>query len=184
MKYSTRKSFLQFIIPLCLYAVIILITCCAPEACGHGEEKKYEAEVLRVIDGDTVIVCFPGEKPHSCNRQERVRLIGVDTPEMHFSDGLEPDYYAQEAKAYTSSCLEGKTVEISLDDVSSERDVYDRIIAYIYIDGECFNRRLIQEGFGYYYGNFEFNRSLMDSFSKAQDEAKERRIGLWSILAE
>ena len=184
MKYSTRKSFLKFFIPLCLYAVIILITCCAPEACGHGEEKKYDAVVLKAIDGDTVNVYFPGEKPLSCKRQERVRLIGVDTPEMHFSDGLEPDYYAQEATDYTSSCLEGKEVEISLDDVSSERDVYGRILAYIYIDGECFNRRLIQEGFGYYYGNFEFNRSLMDSFRKAQDEARERRAGLWSLLAE
>ncbi len=83
------------------------------------------ATVTEVVDGDTVVVAFPG------GRSETVRLLGVDTPETVDPD--EPvECYGPEASAFTHARLDGRQVRLEKD--REERDRYGRLLAYVYVD--------------------------------------------------
>ncbi len=142
-------------------------------------ERMYEVQVVKVVDGDTLDVQFLGNVPPECDRQnQRVRLIGVDTPE-YYKKVRQP--YADEAKEYTGRCL-GTNMRLQLDSDTSYKDRYGRLLAYLYAeDGSMLNYDLIQNGYGRYYGKFKFNRQNMASFSEAEGYAKEHRLGLWNL---
>ena len=144
--------------------------------------KQYEVRVIKVVDGDTVDVAFLGETPPECDSScQRIRLIGVDTPE-YYKKVRQP--YADEAKAYTGSCL-GTDMLLQLDWNTSYKDRYGRLLAYLYAeDGSMLNYELVRNGYGRYYGKFKFNRQNMASFSQAEEYAREHRLGLWGLEAE
>lgn len=86
-----------------------------------GPVKVTPAVVTKVVDGDTIYVSLNG-------REERVRFIGVDTPES--TREIEP--YGKEAFAYTRGRLAGKQVYLELD--VGERDKYGRLLAYVWLE--------------------------------------------------
>jgi micrococcal nuclease len=93
--------------------------------------------VLAVIDGDTVDVAWAGQR-------ERVRLLGVDTPETvdpHRPVGC----FGPEAAAFTHRRLEGRTVRLTFD--RQRRDRYGRLLAYLEVDGRRFNDDLLTGGY-------------------------------------
>ena len=94
-------------------------------------------DVVRVVDGDTIIVDIGGT-------EERVRLIGVDTPESVHPDSEKNTQAGILASDYTKSRLEGKQVELELD--VQERDLYGRLLAYVYVDGVMYNKTLLADG--------------------------------------
>ena len=108
-------------------------------------------QVIRAVDGDTVIVQI-GEQ------QERIRLLGVDTPEsVHPTKPIEPG--ALEASAFTKQ-LEGQTVIITYDE--DRTDFFGRTLGYIWI-GEppgliCWNVYLIQTGHSQLYTKYKFEQ--------------------------
>ena len=142
-------------------------------------ERLYEVRVTKVVDGDTVDVEFLGETPPECDKAcQRIRLIGVDTPE-YYKKVRQP--YADEAKEYTGLCL-GTNMLLKLDRDTSYKDRYGRLLAYLYAeDGSMLNYELVRNGYGRYYGKFKFNKQNMASFSQAEDYARERRLGLWGL---
>lgn len=96
-----------------------------------------EAVVLKVDDGDTIVVRIGA-------RTDTIRLLGIDTPETHHP--TKPvGCYGPEASDYTTARLTGKTVRLE-DDVEP-RDIYDRRLAYVYLDGHRFNDELLQKGY-------------------------------------
>jgi len=131
--------------------------------------KKYDLGVcIRVVDGDTIIVRLNG-------RKERVRLIGVDTPET-----VRPDtpvqYYGKEASAFTRQMVERKPVRLEYD--WQRRDKYDRLLAYVYLeDGTFLNAELIKQGYGHAYTRFPFK--YLKRFRGYEREARENGRGLW-----
>lgn len=131
--------------------------------------ESFAAKVVRVIDGDTVEVSFD-------NREETVRLIGIDTPEtVHPTVGVEP--FGPEASGFTKQKLEGKTVYLELD--VQERDQYGRLLAYVWLaDGTLFNELLVSEGYATvstYPPNVRYeHRSLA-----AQQAARTAGKGMW-----
>ncbi len=138
----------------------------------------YEVRVTSVIDGDTIQVQFIGnEIPPDCQRSERVRLVGVDTPEL-FTDP--PEYYASEARNFTNQLYQ-KEVLLAYDSVSAKRDRYGRVLAYIYpsFDSPSINKQILINGYGYYYGVFSFEADKMLEFQDAEQYARTRRVGLW-----
>ena len=95
------------------------------------------AVVLSVTDGDTVHVRVG-------DREDTVRLLGIDTPETHHP--TKPvQCYGPEASDYTTRRLTGRTV--TLEDDVEPRDVYDRRLAYVYVDGHRFNDELLEKGY-------------------------------------
>jgi len=118
-----------------------------------------------VIDGDTIVL----------ESGEKVRLIGVDTPELHHPK-KPVQYYAKEAKEFTKSLVEGKDVRLKYD--WQRKDKYGRALAYIYLkDGTFLNIEIIKQGYGFAYTKFPFK--YMEDFRRYEREARENKKGLW-----
>lgn len=131
------------------------------------------AQVIRIIDGDTIEVQLNG-------KTEKVRLIGVDTPEtVHPVIGEEP--YGKAASNFTKSQLEGKQVTLEFD--VQERDQYGRLLAYVWLNGQLFNEVLVREGYAQV-STFPPNVKYVERFLAAQQEAREAGRGLWGINAQ
>jgi micrococcal nuclease len=122
----------------------------------------------RVVDGDTIIVNIDGKK-------ERVRLIGVDTPETkHPKKPVE--YFGKEASAFTKRMVGGKRVRLEYD--QQRRDKYGRLLAYVFVeDGTFLNAEIVKQGYGFAYTRFPFK--YLDDFRDYEREARENSRGLW-----
>jgi micrococcal nuclease len=140
--------------------------------------------VKRVVDGDTLLLA----------NGERVRLIGVDTPEAHVSKKLYADAQrtqrdietiqalGKKASAFTKRMAEGKHVLLKYDQANSHighRDRYGRILAYVYLqDGTFLNAEIIRQGYGNAYTKYPF--AHMEEFRRYEREARESQRGLWA----
>lgn len=120
----------------------------------------------RVVDGDTIIL----------GNNERVRLIGVDTPETkHPRKPVE--YFGKEASTFTQKMVEGKEVKLEYD--QQRKDKYGRLLAYVYLmDGTFLNAEIIKQGYGHAYTRFPFK--YMEEFRQYEKEAREAKRGLWA----
>lgn len=122
----------------------------------------------RVVDGDTIIVSIEG-------KNERVRLIGVDTPETKHPK-KRVQYFGKEATAFTKRMVEGKNILLEYD--QQHRDKYNRLLAYVYLgDGTFLNAEIIKQGYGFAYTRFPFK--YLDEFREYEKEARESNKGLW-----
>jgi endonuclease YncB( thermonuclease family) len=133
---------------------------------------KYK--VTRVVDGDTIEVDFNGTK-------EKVRLIGIDTPESVHPD---KDKNVEEGKLvsdYTKEKLEGKEIALEFD--VQERDHYGRLLAYVWVDGVMYNKQLLIVGYAQI-STYPPNVRYVDDFTQIQKEARESKIGLWNEIVE
>lgn len=122
----------------------------------------------RVIDGDTIVVAIE-------DKQEKVRLIGVDTPEtVHPSKPVQ--YFGKEASEFTKKTVEGKRVRLEYD--WQKRDKYGRLLAYVYLeDGTFINAEIIKQGYGFAYTKYPFK--YLEDFRKYERDARNNNRGLW-----
>ncbi|GMO61620.1 MAG: hypothetical protein Ta2A_07820 [Treponemataceae bacterium] len=163
---------------------VLLITLALYASCAQNTSassmRAFGATITAVIDGDTVKVKFVGTIPAGCAPEERVRLIGVNTPELSTEI---PEYYAQEARDYTNRWWKAP-VKVEIDMSRATRDVYGRLLAYVYVQDslEPLNMLLIRNGFARYYGNFAFDAERMKAYAAAEAKAKSQRLGLWQRL--
>lgn len=146
----------------------------------------YEAQVERVVDGDTAILLFPMEgrkRPWS----ERIRFIGVNTPET--VDPKRPvQSYGKEASAFTKKELSGRTVWLQTD--VGIRDRHKRILGYIWLSKpkdlndeqeireNMFNAILLRDGYAQTM-TVQPNSRYVDLFIQIEREAREAKKGLW-----
>lgn len=136
------------------------------------------ALVTKVVDGDTIDVEVSG-------RSERVRLIGIDTPEIAHPafDGRpanEAECYGEEAKQFTSGLLAvGSGVRLERDVVA--RDDYGRLLAYVYraADDTFVNFEIVRQGFAQPL-TIAPNTYFADVFVEAARRADEDEAGLWA----
>lgn len=134
------------------------------------EDAGAPATVERVVDGDTLVVRLGGQ-------QDRVRLIGIDTPETKKPDSPVECFGPEAADRLTALTPPGAEVRM-LRDVE-ERDVYDRLLAYVFLpDGDFVNLRLVTEGFATTL-SIEPNTAFAPEFSAAEAAARQARLGLW-----
>ncbi|MFI5045119.1 MAG: thermonuclease family protein [Acidimicrobiales bacterium] len=144
-----------------------------PGTGGAGVEAN--ARVVRVVDGDTVVADLDGQ-------EERVRLIGIDTPES-VKQGSTVECFGKEASNHTKELLaEGTAVRIELD--AEPRDRYDRLLGYVYraSDGLFVNLAIVRDGYGNSY-TFPPNVAHTDQFRDAAAAARDGGVGLWSACA-
>lgn len=132
-----------------------------------------EATVVRVVDGDTLVVNYQGT-------DEKVRLIGVDTPESVASDSSRNTEEGKEASNYTKSVFsQGDSVWLEFD--ASERDKYGRILAYVWLDSDgktMYNLELVQKGYARVM-TIQPNDKYVDLFTEAQTKARNAKKGFW-----
>lgn len=132
-------------------------------------------EVVRVIDGDTILVA-PNPFPQSASG-DRLRLLGVDTPEsVHPAKPVER--FGLEAAAFTRRLCEGRRVRLVFESGNTQ-DRYGRTVAYVFLeDGSLLNAEIIRQGYGHAYTRFPFAR--MEDFRALEAEARAARRGLWA----
>lgn len=130
------------------------------------------AQVVRVVDGDTVDVIVEGG-------EERVRLIGLDTPETH--SPREPvQCFGSEATERAVQLLDEQTVFVELDSTQGVRDRYGRLLGYLWLtDGRLVNLELIAEGYAFEY-TYDRPYKYQAVFRQAEKDAQARQAGLWS----
>lgn len=142
----------------------------AHSATGPSDKTLYK--VMKVVDGDTIDVLING-------KTERIRLIGMDTPET-----VDPrkvvQCFGREASDKAKSLLQDTEVHLEQDATQGERDKYNRLLAYIYLqDGTNYNQHMIAEGYAHEY-TYRIPYKYQSEFKKAQTTAREGEKGLWS----
>jgi micrococcal nuclease len=164
-----KKALVYFFLPFALFGA----------AAAEAAPKLYT--VQRVIDGDTF----------KLSNGERVRLIGVDTPETKLNDKLKRDArrtnqdartiiaMGRQSKDFSKKLLEGKRVRLEFD--AQRRDRYGRMLAYVYLkDGTFVNAELLKQGYAQLM-TVPPNVRHKDLFVRMQREAREKQRGLWRV---
>jgi micrococcal nuclease len=172
MKLKKGKKYLLYnIILLCFLLLSMLI-----DNLNINNSLEYVL-VSKVIDGDTIEVI-------SNNNNYRVRLIGVDTPEINKKDNID----GLLAKKYTESKLLNNYVYLEKD--VSETDRYGRLLRYIWVDkptnksdyeirNKMFNAKLLLDGFAVI-STYQPDVKYIDYFKMYNSEARINNYGLWS----
>lgn len=139
--------------------MVILLGCVTPKE-KQAEFKIIDRKIVaRVIDGDTFVL----------ENEERVRLIGIDTPEKR-------EKCFEEAKNRLKELVLNKDVLLYKD--KSHRDKYGRLVRFAYVDGVFVNLILVEEGFAKAF-EFEPDNSLADLFREAEKRAAKSNGCLW-----
>lgn len=149
-------------------AVLVLDIGCATGP-GRAPPTEVTVPVIKVSDGDTIHVTYQGH-------DERVRLIGVDTPEVSWYGG-QAECFGEQAGLYTRGRLDGKRVRLEFD--VELRDRHGRLLAYVFLGNELYNLTLVQLGYA------TADRVPPDTaratvFADAEREAKASERGLWA----
>lgn len=126
--------------------------------------------VVRISDGDTISVDMNGT-------EEKIRMIGVDTPETHHPS-KPVQCFGRAASEFTKKFIGTQPVRLEADPLNDNRDRYQRLLRYVYTpDGKMLNRELVAQGYGFAYTSFPLEKS--DEFQKLEDNARENNLGLW-----
>ena len=123
-----------------------------------AEAETFTARVVSVHDGDTITALADG------NRQVKVRLTGIDAPELG-----QP--FGQAAKRHLSGLAFGKTVEIE----AGGKDRWRRTLGTVKADGKPVAEAMVSEGLAWHYARYSDDQRL----AKAERDAREARRGLW-----
>lgn len=133
-----------------------------------------EAKVVRVVDGDTLVAIVNGE-------EEKIRLIGVDTPESVHSNKEKNNEYGTMASDYTKSIIP-EVIYLEYDE--DPADQYDRLLCYVWLCNDTsnmdnmLNARLLKDGYAF---NKEYkpNVKYAENFEEICNTAEINNSGLW-----
>lgn len=134
--------------------------------------KGTQVNIDYVVDGDTIKVLMNGNT-------ETIRLIGIDTPEV--VDPRKPvQCFGREASNKAKEILNNKTVYLESDPTQGERDKYQRLLRYVWLeDNTNFNKLMISEGYAHEY-TYAVPYKYQTEFKQAEKEAETNNKGLWS----
>lgn len=130
------------------------------------------ATVVKVIDGDTLDVSLNG-------KTERVRVIGVNTPETVDPRKSVECFGVEASNKAKSYLVVGTQVQIETDTSQDNRDKYQRLLRYIWLNGEDFGKKMIAEGYAYEY-TYDLPYKYQAEYKQAQNDAEAGKKGLWA----
>lgn len=139
-------------------ALLVCVLLVVPDASPSDDSKTLKAQVIAVIDGDTVDIFFDGKK-------KRVRLEGIDAPERG-----QP--YGTQAKQALSKLVFGKAVTVE----STGTDRYGRMLARLRVGPLDVCRQLVENGMAWHYKRYSDDPDL----AKAENAARKAKQGLWT----
>jgi micrococcal nuclease len=119
-----------------------------------------EYRVIRVIDGDTFEI----------EGGERVRMIGINAPEIK-------EQYGLLSKNYLKKLIENKYVLLEKGKITNDRGFYKRLLRYVYLDGVDINLKMIRDGYARAYLKYDFY--LKENYSNAEKLSVKDELGIW-----
>ncbi len=157
-----------------------------PKLDQKDSKDKKTYLVKKISDGDTFEVEIEG-------KTEKVRMLGIDTPEKWDSEKLERDAertgkdketirkLGTLSSDFTTRLIGGKKVVLIPDSKSDDKDKYGRLLRYVYLeDGTFVNLKIVEEGYANAYR--KFNVSKQTEFIQAEKYAREKKKGLWGDI--
>jgi len=177
IKFLTKASVTLVTIALIAYFVWIYFI---PKLTEHESRQKETFLVKRVIDGDTF----------ELENGDRVRMLGIDTPEKFQSSKLDSDAdrtgrdkktiqkLGELSSEYTKKLIGGKKVVLVPESNYEDKDKYGRLLRYVYLeDGTFVNKKIIEDGYANVYRRFPLSKT--GEFEQAEKDARENNRGLW-----
>ena len=135
------------------------------------QDEVVSAEVIRVIDGDTIEVTIDG-------KVEKVRYIGIDSPEPYSEEV--PECFSKEASMANRNLVENKKVTLVPD--LEDRDRYDRLLRYVYVGDVFVNKELVKDGFAEAI-NIKPNSTHYNEFLSLEEQARTEGKGMWGVCS-
>jgi micrococcal nuclease len=138
-------------------------------------DQKQKVTLDRVVDGDTLVVFIDGES-------ERVRLIGVDSPES-VKENTPVECFGNESADYLEKLLsDNENIFLEYDEAAGKHDKYGRLLAHVFLaDNTNVNRKIIHNGYAYEYSYQGQSYLHKNEYKDAEKFAKENKKGLWSL---
>ncbi|NCP76579.1 hypothetical protein AUJ87_02935 [Candidatus Gracilibacteria bacterium CG1_02_38_174] len=128
--------------------------------------------VTKVVDGDTIEVMING-------KNEKLRLLGVDTPET-VDPRKSVECFGKESSNKANEVLLNKKVKLVSDETQGDKDKYGRLLRYVYReDGVFYNKWIIENGYAHEY-TYNKPYKFQTEFKQAEKTARENQLGLWS----
>lgn len=161
---------------------LIVLTALSMGCVQEETGETVSAEVIRIVDGDTIEVKIDGE-------EETVRILGIDTPEVHTD--VEPEEwegisneswlrkYGHKASNFTRRWLTtDEEIELTYDSNEGKRGSYGRLLAYVGLkNGTDLGAELIENGMARVYDEGDCVRE--DEYLSLEQDARSERIGVW-----
>ena len=159
----TPSAYLARMLAVAVLASVGLVACEGHDTCGPSR-----GVVAKVIDGDTV----------ELESGERVRYLMIDTPETT----SEIECWGPEAKQYNIDRVLGKTIELRYDQQCTDR--YDRLLAFVEVDGENLNRTMVAEGYACVLHISPNGDDVVSDYNAVENSARAVSAGLWGACNE
>jgi len=150
-----------------IYLLFPIFFCLLP---AGPEAKSLHGKVLKVFDGDTILV-----RVHT--REEHVRLREIDAPELTQERRIGQEPWGRQAKDFTQGLVKGKAVRLEVEE-KNERDKFQRLLAYVFIDRTFVNRELVRSGKAFYYPG-PMKGKYAGELAEAEEEARKKDLGVW-----
>lgn len=135
------------------------------------------AEVIEIYDGDTITIEIENPPPGLAGR-ERIRMLGIDTPEIG-GEGSTPEGtvgFGYTARDFTIALLSGRTVRLAFE--SAWRDRFSRLLAYVYLeDGTLANARILEAGMAQVFRDIRC--VFQDELLELEAAARLSGLGIW-----
>jgi len=150
----------------------------SPDDFSRYHDRRVQC--VRVWDGDTIDVDLPDLTARPARAYTRIRLWGIDTPEVAHH-GQPAMYFGPEAAAFARDLLDGQEVRLVLV-AGRTRDCHGRLLAYVVLpDGRMYNRLALAEGLAY--ADRRFDHPQAAEFLELEGQARTVRAGLWRGVA-
>lgn len=162
----------RYVIKIIIVVILLLASTFVPVKKNDTVSSNSFHRIVKVIDGDTIMVEVEGKK-------QSIRLIGINSPEV--SDRRRPvECFGKEASKKAKEILEGKKIKLESDPTQGDKDKYNRLLRYIFLeDGKNFNKIMIEEGYAFEY-TYNIPYKYQTEFKNAQKQAEENKKGLWA----
>jgi micrococcal nuclease len=149
-----------------IISLLIALLIISPELTFAGQYK-----VVRVVDGDTVVIKFGG-------KYDKVRLLCVNTPESVHPDDKQNIPMGKVASRYTQKKLIGKYVDLEFE-IKRLGGNYERLPAYVFVDGQNLNLDLVRKGLSPYYTKYGKSEKYDAEFRAAEKQARKEKLNIW-----
>ena len=133
--------------------------------------EKISVDLVRIVDGDTLVVRIN-------NKEEKVRIIGIDTPES-----VRPNYpvecFGTASFEYIEFLIGNNELFLEFDETQGMRDRNGRLLAHVFVQDINIGERMIADGYAYEY-TYDTPYIYQADYQKVEQTAQNQDKGLWS----